>query len=102
MFLQAIEEYVARKLEKSGCLGFIASAFFECLEDQLFFYLLKAYASIGQHHTEGVRMKGDSLDTVGVYEVEMTAEDHIVVFQQHDPFNTVAKFADVARPGMIQ
>src|SRR5208337_2944542 len=100
ILLEAIEKYVAWKLEESRRFGFIGAAFSECLKDYFPFYLFETYASIRQHDAEFLRLKGAWLDPIGVKKVKMTPHDHVVIFQQDYPFNTVAQFAYVAGPRM--
>ena len=48
ILFEAIEEYVAGELEESRRFGFIGAASFECLQDDLLFYLIETNASIGR------------------------------------------------------
>src|SRR5208337_4507359 len=61
----------------------------------------EANALIGQNHAEFFRLKGAIFDQVRFEKVKMASHDHVVIFQQDDPFDGVAQFAYVAGPRMI-
>jgi hypothetical protein len=66
IFFKAIEKYVAGELEESRRFGFIGAASFECLQDDLLFYLIETNASIGQDYGKFLRLNGALLDPVRV------------------------------------
>lgn len=92
---------MAGELEESRRFGFIGAASFECLQDDLLFYLIETNASIGQDYRKFLRLNGALLDPVRVEKLKMASHDHVVIFKQDDPFDGVAKFSYIAGPRMI-